>query len=110
MSMPPLAKTLTFTGGRGKPFFSWEKALRSASLLFVSSFLVRAFWAHFAEHGTAFTAHLPFFLSTSSSALDLPCAWAARQGHSSSIKHLPYASVRSCVLFSLPLFTCKKSI
>merc|ERR1719272_2065569 len=100
MSMPPFAKTLIFTGWSGNSFC--RRALGCLG--------VRAFWAHPAEHGTAFTAHLPFFLSTSWSALDLLCAWAARQGHWSSIKHLPYAFVRSCVLFSLPFVICKKSI
>merc|ERR1719387_3488304 len=115
MSMPPFAKTLIFTEWSGKSFFCtlWENALRRASLLLVSCFLVRAFWAHLAEHGTAFTAHLPFFLSTSCKALDLACACAARQGHLSSIKHLPYASVRSCVWLFLPFAPfsiCRKSI
>merc|ERR1719326_387101 len=79
MLMEPFAKALILTACKGKSLSFCRRALGAMDF--------RAFWPQFEAHGTAFTAHLPFFLSMSSNALEF-AAFSLLHGHWSSVRHL----------------------
>merc|ERR1719316_1524881 len=103
MVIAPLAKALIFTACSGKSLPFCSRAVLGAMVL-------RAFWPQFEAHGTALTAHLPFFLSTCNNALEFSDGLSLLHGHLSSVRQFPYVFVSSAtVLFTLPFLSCKRT-